>query len=72
MRMICAAAVLAALVIPASAKSAKDDPRGPQWHFMDRTANMQLAMRPWCVPNTPQWAQCPHKGSNWKGTWTIK
>jgi hypothetical protein len=39
---------------------------------MDRSANMQLAMRPWCVPNTPQWAQCPHKGSNWKGTWTIK
>jgi len=28
--MICAAAVLAALAIPASAK---DDPRGPQWQF---------------------------------------
>ena len=69
MRMICAAAVLAALAIPASAK---DDPRGPQWHFMDRTANMQLVLRPWCVPNTPQWAQCPHKGTSWKGAWTIK
>ena len=35
MRMICAAAVLAALAIPASAK---DDPHGPQWHFMDKSA----------------------------------
>ena len=69
MRIICAAAFLAAMAIQASAK---DDPRGPQWHFMDHAADMRLAMHPWCVPNTPQWAWCPHKGNDWKGAWTIK
>jgi hypothetical protein len=56
--MILAAAVLVALAVPASAK---DDPRGPQWHFMDKTANMQMAIRPWCVPHTPQWVTCAPK-----------
>src|SRR5580704_4897177 len=45
MRMILAAAVLAALALQASAK---DDPHGPQWHFMDHGADMHLAIRPWC------------------------
>ena len=58
MRLIVAAAVLAALALPASAK---DDPYGPQWHFMDQSANMNLPIRPWCVPNTPQWATCSHE-----------
>ena len=53
MRMILAAAVLAVLALPASAK---DNPHGPQWHFMDQSANANLVIRPWCVPNTPQWA----------------
>ena len=68
--MILAVTALAALAPPASAK---DDPRGPQWHFMDTAADMRLAIHPWCVPNTPQWATCSHKGSDWKGLWwTLK
>jgi hypothetical protein len=51
MRMILAAAFLAALAFPASAE--KDNPRGPQWHFMDTSADMNLPIRPWCVPNHP-------------------
>lgn len=66
MRMMLAVAVLAAFV---SQANAKDDPRGPQWHFMDRSADMRLAVRPWCVPRTPQWATCPHGGADWKGAW---
>jgi hypothetical protein len=66
MRTILVAAVLAALTLQANAK---DDPRGPQWHFMDKTANMQMVIRPWCVPHTPQWAVCPHKGIDLKGGW---
>jgi hypothetical protein len=54
MRMILAAAVLAVLALPASA--AKDNPYGPQWHFMDHDADMRLPIRPWCIPRTPQWA----------------
>jgi hypothetical protein len=69
MRMILAGAVLAALAFQANAK---DDPHGPQWHFMDHGADMHLAIRPWCVPHTPQWATCAHKGTDWKGSWTIK
>jgi hypothetical protein len=69
MRMILAAAVLAALALPATAM---DDPHGPQWHFMDHSADMRLPIRPWCVPHTPQWATCTHKGTDWKGSWTIK
>ena len=69
MRIILAAAVLAALALPASAK---DDPYGPQWHFMDQSANMNLPIRPWCVPNTPQWATCAHKGPEWKDWWTFR
>lgn len=69
MRMILAVAVLAALALQASAK---DDPYGPQWHFMDHSADMRLAIRPWCVPHTAQWATCAHKGTDWKGSWTIK
>jgi hypothetical protein len=49
MKMILAAAVLAVLALPASAK---DNPHGPQWHFMDQSANMNLVIRSWCVPNT--------------------
>ena len=69
MRTILAAAVLAALALPASAK---DDPHGPQWHLMDHSADMRLPIRPWCVPHSPQWATCAHKGTDWKGSWTIK
>jgi hypothetical protein len=58
MRTILAAAVLAVLALPASA--AKDNPHGPQWHFMDHDADMRLLIRPWCVPHTPQWATCSH------------
>ena len=65
MRMVLAAAVLAALALPASAHD------GPQWHFMDHSAD-RLAIRPWCVPHTAQWATCAHKGTDWKGSWTIK
>ena len=59
MRLIVAAAVLAALALPAGA--AQDNPYGPQWHFMDHSADMNLPIRPWCVPNTPQWATCSHE-----------
>jgi hypothetical protein len=70
MRTILAAAVLAALV---SQASAKDNPHGPQWHFMDKSADMKMAIHPWCVPKTPQWATCTHKGTDWKGGWfTMK
>ena len=65
MRAILVAAVFAALTLQASAK---DDPRGPQWHFMDKTANMQMVIRPWCVPHTPQWAICQRKGTDRKGS----
>jgi hypothetical protein len=58
MRLTAAAAVLAALALPAGA--AEDDPHGPQWHFMDHSADMNLPIRPWRVPNTPQWATCSH------------
>jgi hypothetical protein len=37
MRTILAAAILAALALQASAK---DDPHGPQLHFMDHSADM--------------------------------
>ena len=69
MRTILAAAVLAALALQASAQ---DHPYGPQWHFMDHSADMRLPIRPWCVPNTPQWATCAHKGEAWRGWWTAK
>jgi hypothetical protein len=76
MRMILAATVLAALALQASAQSlpasAHDDPYGPQWHFMDHSADMRLLIRPWCVPNTPQWATCAHKGETWTGWWTTR
>jgi hypothetical protein len=62
MKMILAAAVLAALALQASAK---DDPRGPQWHFLDHSADMTMAIRPWCVPHTPQWATCSHLSTDW-------
>jgi hypothetical protein len=32
----------AALTLQARAK----DARGPQWHFMDKTANLQMVIRP--------------------------
>jgi hypothetical protein len=68
--MILAAAVLAALALPVSAQ---DNPYGPQWHFMDHSADMRLPIRPWCVPQTPQWATCSGvKRTDWKGSWTIK
>jgi hypothetical protein len=68
MRTILAVAVLAAL---ASQASAKDNPRGPQWHFMDSSADMRLPIHPWCVPKTLQWATCAHKGNDWKGGWFV-
>jgi hypothetical protein len=43
MRMILAAAVLAALAFQANAK---DDPHGPQWHFMDHGADMHFGYPP--------------------------
>jgi hypothetical protein len=58
MKIILAAAALAVSALPASA--AQDNPYGPQWHFMDHSADMRLVIRPWCVPNTPQWATCSH------------
>jgi hypothetical protein len=61
MKMILAAAVLAALALPASAHD------GPQWHFMDHGADIRLSIRSWCVPNTPQRATCAHHGDAWRG-----
>jgi hypothetical protein len=43
MRTILTVAVLAAL---ASQASAKDNPRGPQWHFTDNSADMRLPIHP--------------------------
>ena len=63
MRMILAAAVLAALPLQASAQ---DDPYGPQWHFMDHSADMRMVIRPWCVPRTPQWATCSRENTEWR------
>jgi hypothetical protein len=75
MRIILAATVLATLALHACAQpllaGAHDDPYGPQWHSMDRTADMRLPIRPWCVPTMPQWATC-HRGTDWKGSWTVK
>ena len=70
MRTILVAVVFAALTLQASAQ--EDDPRGPQWHFMDHSADMRLPIRPWCVPHTPQWATCAHKAESWKGWFTAK
>jgi hypothetical protein len=64
MRMILAAAALtAALAVPASAQ---DNPYGPQRHFMDHSADTRMVIRPWCVPNTPQWATCSHASAEWR------
>ena len=68
MRMILAAAVLAALALPASAN---DDPYGPQWHFMDHSADMRLPSALVRAPH-PQWATCAHHGDAWRGWWTAK
>jgi hypothetical protein len=67
-----ATAILLVLAASAQAETLpqlKDDLRGPQWHFMDKSTDMQLLIRPWCVPNTPQWASCPHQGHDWRGWW---
>jgi hypothetical protein len=37
--------------VPAGA--AEDNPHGPQWHFMNHSADMGMVIRPWCVP-TPR------------------
>jgi hypothetical protein len=63
MRMILAAAVLAALALSARAQ---DNRYGPQWHFMDHSADMRLPIRAWCVPNTAQWSTCSHESTEWR------
>jgi hypothetical protein len=60
-----AVALLIAVAGQAYAKDTKDPPNGPQWHFMDKSADMKMAIHPWCVPRTPQWASCaPKKGNH--------
>ena len=39
---------------------------------MDQSANVDLPIRSWCVPNTPQWAYCAGKATtDWKAFYTL-